>query len=115
MQQRERDQKVRDWQKFLKDKEASKIKLPEFHIDEYETKILDALPEDSTKSVTFSSVVENKSAEEVARFFAATLQLVSIIQENNTHFYLAHTTVWKFININRILIYIDKYKLFQND
>lgn len=63
---------MKEWKTFL---EKKKTNLPEFDIREHEDKILKKLPE-KKKKVSFGSVISGKSKAEVARNFAACLQLV---------------------------------------
>lgn len=68
------DRNVREWTQYVKEKIEKQSEV--FNMYGYGTNIIDSLP-DNKEPKAFKSLVRNKSASEVARYFVATLQLAN--------------------------------------
>lgn len=74
--QSDEDQKVARWHEEIKPRLVEAERKPPFRIHEYESRILQKL-ETSDRRIQFSEIVQAEPPSEIARYFSATLQLVS--------------------------------------
>ncbi|XP_058804970.1 uncharacterized protein LOC131672018 isoform X2 [Phymastichus coffea] len=73
----EEDKKIAKWHEELKPKLREAEHKPPFFIHEYEARIIQKLRK-SNRRVDFNEMMSKESFSEIARFFSATLQLLSI-------------------------------------
>lgn len=71
------EETVMRWHETIKPKLAAAEKIKQFDINLYGTQILSKLAANQERKLLLSNVVENRPKNEAARFFSATLQLVT--------------------------------------